>query len=553
LAELLLHLHVEGSLSAKHTCLIAHWASQAGAKGPVEDIAFRPEAPTGHYQRHLDSVTGMNKTDAHYLIPVPGHTKHSCGRTVHQIAARPPHEIMHDEIVANPDLLAKAATARWPASYSQHRVARATARPAMPIAFYMDGCQFTKVGASVLVFVVVSLVSGAQHLSCVLRKKEMCKCGCRGWCSLWPILEFFRWSFAALARGAFPAARHDGTPWPRGDPRAATAALRLACGTCAVQQVKGDWAEYCHSLGFPTWKHSDFPCLWCRADQDSLYTLDGVEDGTIPWDVNDAAAYEEACRRCEIHVAINTEGERQLVAQQLYYDKRVYGSHGRALKRGIPALRLEAGDRLEPCPGLPDVGAFAELELPATVLFWRTNQETFARHRNPIFAMETGISVQTLRVDPLHALYLGVFQVHCAAVLHALIEADVWETAQAGHANAPERMQASCLHLTHAVHKWVRSRRGSGLTEIPEITSQHLGSSAAPMCKLKGAQTKTMLLFLQDFVPQHGAKLRHGAAMAAATGYLVRHMDVMRRAPHAWSLADREDLRAELDPETSWE
>jgi hypothetical protein len=320
-----------------------------------------------------------------------------------------------------------------------------------------------------------------------------------------------------------------------------------------VQQVKGDWAEYCHSLGFPTWKHSDFPCLWCRADQDSLYTLDGVEDGTIPWDVNDAAAYEEACRRCEIHVAINTEGERQLVAQQLYYDKRVYGSHGRALKRGIPALRLEAGDRLEPCPGLPDVGAFAELELPATVLFWRTNQETFARHRNPIFAMETGISVQTLRVDPLHALYLGVFQVHCAAVLHALIEADVWETAQAGHANAPERMQASCLHLTHAVHKWVRSRRGSGLTEIPEITSQHLGSSAAPMCKLKGAQTKTMLLFLQDFVPQHGAKLRHGAAMAAATGYLVRHMDVMRRAPHAWSLADREDLRAELDPETSWE
>ena len=35
LADLLCHLYAEGSLSAKHTCLIAHWARQAGAKGAV--------------------------------------------------------------------------------------------------------------------------------------------------------------------------------------------------------------------------------------------------------------------------------------------------------------------------------------------------------------------------------------------------------------------------------------------------------------------------------------------------------------------------------------
>ena len=61
--------------------------------------------------------------------------------------------------------------------------------------------------------------------------------------------------------------------------------------------------------------------------------------------------------------------------------------------------------------------------------------------------------------------------------------------------------------------------------------------------KLKGAQTKTLLLFLHEFLPKHAASLPQGADMMVASGFLVGHMDVLSRAPHAWSPRDREDHR----------
>ena len=146
-----------------------------------------------------------------YKIAVPGHTKHSSGRKTHDVAVLPPHELLHKEFVAQPDLPARAGTAVRPEEYAQHPIARASPTPVTPLGFYMDGCQFTKAGAQVLVFVVVNILSGAQHLAAVLRKKEMCKCGCRGWCSIRPLLEFFRWSFGALGMGAYPAADRKST------------------------------------------------------------------------------------------------------------------------------------------------------------------------------------------------------------------------------------------------------------------------------------------------------------------------------------------------------
>ena len=59
LAELLLVLHAEGQMSAKHVCLVSHFAAKAGAHGPVAKLAYKPNSPTGHYKRHLDSVAGL--------------------------------------------------------------------------------------------------------------------------------------------------------------------------------------------------------------------------------------------------------------------------------------------------------------------------------------------------------------------------------------------------------------------------------------------------------------------------------------------------------------
>jgi hypothetical protein len=43
-------------ISAKWVCVLCWYAARAGQKGPAGEFGFRPDAPTGHYQRHLDTV-----------------------------------------------------------------------------------------------------------------------------------------------------------------------------------------------------------------------------------------------------------------------------------------------------------------------------------------------------------------------------------------------------------------------------------------------------------------------------------------------------------------
>eukprot|EP00969_Alexandrium_andersonii_P301299 13320150-Alexandrium_andersonii.AAC.1 len=46
-----------------------------------------------------------------------------------------------------------------------------------------------------------------------IRKKRLCRCGCRGWCTLDPLFRWVHWVIAALACGVFPARRHDEGPF----------------------------------------------------------------------------------------------------------------------------------------------------------------------------------------------------------------------------------------------------------------------------------------------------------------------------------------------------
>ena len=66
LAQMLLSMVWARKMSAKTACVIAWWASRAGALGPVKDLAFRPNAPTGLFSRKIDSVSGI---DLKKIIP----------------------------------------------------------------------------------------------------------------------------------------------------------------------------------------------------------------------------------------------------------------------------------------------------------------------------------------------------------------------------------------------------------------------------------------------------------------------------------------------------
>lgn len=151
LVAFLLHLYFAGlGLSARSLCLVCYWAARAGAAGAVTRFAFRPNAPTGHYQRHLDSVLLVRtRGDAYYKIGVPMHLKHELGRRVRDTPVQVPHEVLDAEARATEGLGEKLAAAgenhEWSELYHSHPVVREAGPAAtLPIALYLDGIRFLK-------------------------------------------------------------------------------------------------------------------------------------------------------------------------------------------------------------------------------------------------------------------------------------------------------------------------------------------------------------------------------------------------------------------------
>jgi hypothetical protein len=188
------------------------------------------------------------------------------GRYDKQIEPDEVKAILASEVEKDPGFLARVAAGagqeEWPQLAGHPAVlAAGPGEVVVPLALYVDGVPYTKAD-SFLAFWLYDLVTYKRHLVCVLRKSRICACGCKKWCSLWEIFRWLHWSFRALALGAHPAERHDGRPWELVDHlRASAAGTPLVRG--ALVLLKGDWAEYAHSLGMTTWSSSNDPCPLC--------------------------------------------------------------------------------------------------------------------------------------------------------------------------------------------------------------------------------------------------------------------------------------------------
>ena len=133
-------------MPATEMCKIAYWASHAGAVGFVKELAFRPNAPSGHFKRHLDAVLGFKTHQAGLMnLSVPGNSKSSMSRVVHEIPMMPVYDALLQELVEAPEMLEELARrvgcGEMPEAYMQHAVAVASGHKALPISIYIDGVQ----------------------------------------------------------------------------------------------------------------------------------------------------------------------------------------------------------------------------------------------------------------------------------------------------------------------------------------------------------------------------------------------------------------------------
>lgn len=506
LAEFLLTLNLEGKLSATSLCIIAYWAERSGAKGRICKFAYRPDAGSSKFQRHVDTVLGIRTKDlvgTMYHMRTPGLAKYDFSRTPHNMPVNLPHECLIEEVSQTPSLLeaarAKTKNKEWPETFVQHPVVqRAGTDIVIPIALYMDGISMTR-NDGIFGLFCYSLLSMRRHLIAVFRKSFMCKCGCGGRCTLVPLWALLHWSLSALAEGRWPSQKHDGTAWTRADgSRGSQAGKRMPFRAC-VLQIKADWAEFSKTLGFSSWASSLYPCPLCRLTKEELYSVEGFGPLGCPWPLLRHEDMERAAAACEIWVELDRD-EHKSVVQALDYEKSKTGPRGRGLVKDFPKLGLRRGDRLEPHPGMLDVAEFDSiLTFPTRALFWRRDAETRVQFRNQLWDPDgLGISIGSLAIDTLHTVYLGPVVVFLSFALWLLVDSDFWGLGR--NKSKDSRWQANLQHLRTQMRKYYSDRRRAQpqrpVTEVEDLTVNILGGKKGALANFKAAESKRLLPFV---------------------------------------------------------
>ena len=543
LISMIVELKLKGTLSAKEACTLCFWASRAGAGGEAGKLGLRPDCQSGRYSAHFDSWIGVStKGGDLYEMKVGLQKKHSCSRTFEPFPVRLAHEGLLEERMEDDsmDLQLEEAISNgeMPPKYFHHPLVRTA--PAgvrvRPYVLYLDGIQYAR-RDSVLGIFCYWLFSKKRHLLAVIRKSELCKCGCHGLCSMRPLFDVIAWSVSAMAAGKHPSARHDGTAWgPKDEGRASYSEQSLGfVGLCLW--VKADWSELVHTLGFLSWGHAVSPCPFCWSSLPDLSVARGFSPIAMPRASKTHAHYESACSNCEISIVLSA-AQIRTVRSSMIFERRTGTPNGRVLTRDIEELGLAKGDRLEASLEFPDIHDFTPEQAPRRTIFWRSSMQTVCKFRNPLFDNSTGITVATLGVDWLHCLSLGVWQHLVGHLFWALIEANVFEI----NATSTNLRELSIVSLKSRLFSWYaeESARGRPHTRLENLTLGMVGPNHSPCMATHGAETNGLLRFCHTkLLPLYGARLgAQGVLYVSVIAAAITIHDLILDNPRRFSVAD---------------
>ena len=127
-----------------------------------------------------------------YTVDVPGHNKHDQFRCVRKTPALLPYVELMNEMQAVPGhadvLRAKVAAGDLSAAFFNHpcRGGGEDGRMDVPIGLFVDAVPTVK-RYYCIGFFAFNQISQTRFLVAILRKRSLCHCGCRGWCSYFAI------------------------------------------------------------------------------------------------------------------------------------------------------------------------------------------------------------------------------------------------------------------------------------------------------------------------------------------------------------------------------
>ena len=543
LLELLVHLRLAGVLSSKILCIICWWCWKAGVAGPLRSFAKAPgDRSTGNYEKVFERAMGFKASVRKHqvILKVPGYGMHTHSRMTYDVGVVPVHECLHDEIISNdaayPALREAIADRTFPDSYFEHPFVAGGGDEWFPCAVYFDAAPYIK-RDSVLVVLIANLVTGMRHCVALLRKNCMCRCGCAGWCSIWPILNFLKWCFCCLKLGRWPRLGCTGVVWPEDSWRAALGESGAVLALKAfILQIKMDLQEHTSTFAFIGHSSNLFPCSMCGCDKAGMHRCSVHSPHVFPFSLHTLEDLLRACMACEHVVHINY-WELLLRVRASLGRVGAKNFKGGTLQITLPDVGLDIGDRIEPSDLLYDYSSLMMMgELPAggvTVTFWRASAETLVHHRNQFFCEELATSPQTILPDMMHVLFLGLWQSFAARAFRAMVAGNVYNSPahwapQAVVSHTLEMMKAQ-LYLWYPEFKAMNPLKS--VSEIQDISIKMVGREARPSMDLKAGETKYFLYFLRDELQKHVAKIRSGAVWAATARAMCAHTDVCDANP----------------------
>jgi len=190
---------------------------------------------------------------------------------------------------------------------------------------------------------------------------------------------------------------------------------------------------------------------------------------------------------------------------------------------------LMKGDRLEPSSELPDVALLDEHATSVRGVIWRTTDDQLTNHRCPLFDEHLGIGLQSLAVDVMHSLNLGVMQEFVAWVFQSVITQNAYGIMPS--MSAAERTHISVQRLLSDILRWYTSHADRDFTRISNLTLKMLGSKLKPRCKTKAAETEGLVFFSVWLLEQHAARLAFGKVLLDAGQRLTSLVIMLRSCP----------------------
>jgi hypothetical protein len=129
------------------------------------------------------------------------------------------------------------------------------------LGIFMDGAGFTKQESFEGLF-INDLDTGQRWLIAIIRKAEVCGCGCRGFCTYWPVHDAILNDLQSSADGKWSMVSHLQEPFPVGTREHSRAGQSMGV-VLAVCEIRADMPGYTSPMGFRASGHCTSPRCVC--------------------------------------------------------------------------------------------------------------------------------------------------------------------------------------------------------------------------------------------------------------------------------------------------